>query len=264
MGKKKKEDEQAPGAPMWMATFGDLMSLLLTFFVLLLSFSTMNVEDFNEAMGSLQGALGVMTEAFERIQLVSRDFRRPVSSHYRFIRKGTISTYKVNEDVSLVFKSQDMRNELTDFQESITRYLDSHGMADSVTVDYNEKGVKIRIPGHILFDSAGAEIKRDQKTTDFLQKLVELLKQVQYGISIEGHTDNRIIENEDYDSNWNLSSDRAISVLNYFNQGGIRAERMFAVAKAEHEPFMDNETLRGRKMNRRVEVNLDVSRKFAN
>ena len=76
MARKKKVDEAPAGAPLWMATFGDLMSLLLTFFVLLISFSTIAEHDFNAAMGSLQGALGALRDPHDKISIINRQRSR--------------------------------------------------------------------------------------------------------------------------------------------------------------------------------------------
>jgi chemotaxis protein MotB len=260
MGRKKSEEEQAPGAPMWMATFGDLMSLLLTFFVLLLSFSTIQEADFNNAMGSLQGALGMLTSPHEKINFIIRKFAKPVSYRYRFIRQGEISSFK-RPEVDFEHQKQDYQDSLPDVMEEVTTEARLYGIADLVSVDYYEKGIKIRIPGSVLFEEGTDKLKENEVAYKILDKVIEVVSNLAYGISIEGHTDNKRIETREFDSNWELASARAISVLKYFQDKGIDPRRLSAVSCGEYKPFMDNNTLRGRKLNRRVEINLDVSKK---
>lgn len=248
------------GAPAWMATFGDLMSLLLTFFVLLLSFSTIQVTDFNAAMGSLRGALGMFSDTAHKVWFITRERARPLSYHYRFVRQGRIAGYKTDQEIPLIFMKNEYRNSLTDMVEEITTFSRAQGVADLVSVDYYEKGVKIRLPSVLLFETASARLKDDPRTDAILSKVVELIENLPYGISIEGHTDDTRISTPRYASNWELSSARALSVLRYFERRGIAPERLEAVALGKERPYSDNRTLLGRKLNRRVEINLDVSR----
>lgn len=259
MGKKKSSDEAPVGAPAWMATFGDLMTNLLTFFVLLLSFSTVQQEDFNNAMGSLQGALGLLNSTHESINFIVRTFAKPVSYRFRFVRQGQISSFK-RPEYDLNYQSTEYHDTLTDVVEEITAEAKLYGVADLISVDFHEKGIKIRIPGVILFDESDNKLKDDEKTFKLLDKMIEVINKLPYYVTIEGHTDNKPISSNKFDSNWELASGRAMTVLKYLQSKGVEPKRMAAVSYGEFQPYTDNETLKGRKLNRRIEINFDVSK----
>jgi len=262
MGKKQKQEECPPGAPLWMATFGDLMSLLLTFFVLLLSFATMEESGFKAAMGSIQGALGVLSNPVNQFTVLEKNYTKAVSYHYRFMKIGTITDFKKTQDIKLAYQSETVQNSLTEVADAMTSYATANGLAEMVTVDFHDKGLKIRIPSILLFSQGTDKIKKDKNTLKLLNEIVTLLTSISYGISIEGHTDNTVISNMHFNSNWELSAARALTVLKFLLTKGISPERLKATACGEFQPFMTNTTLKGRKLNRRVEINLDVSQKY--
>jgi len=257
MAKKHKCPECKKGAPAWMVTYGDLMSLLLTFFVLIVSFSSIQEVEFAKAMGSLKGALGSLNLPKTKLKLLRRDEPRPLSNFFRFVRKAEITSrteQKLRYDVK-VYKN---KTELLDFVEEITNYAQKMGISDRVTTDFTEEGFILSINSEFLFESGGADIKVD--AYPFLRKVAALLKNINYGIQVEGHTDNRPISNEKFPSNWELSAGRAISVVKMLIRMGISPERMSAVGYGEYHPKYSNETEEGRKRNRRVEIKIDLSK----
>ncbi|MBN2144227.1 MAG: OmpA family protein, partial [Candidatus Aureabacteria bacterium] len=128
-----------------------------------------------------------------------------------------------------------------------------------LTASVNGNKMAVNLPESLLFKSGNSLLKKDKKTTILLDKLVELFQKVPFPMSIEGHTDNELIATTRYQSNWELSSDRALSVLHYFVEAGISPKRIQAVAHGEFKPRTTNETLHGKKMNRRVEIQVDVT-----
>jgi chemotaxis protein MotB len=112
----------------------------------------------------------------------------------------------------------------------------------------------------LLFEEGNDVLKRDAATEKLLQKVIVLTENLPYSLSIEGHTDDTPISNLEFGSNWELSSNRAIAVLEYFVGQGVVPERLQAVGHGSFKPYASNQTLRGRKLNRRVEINLDVTR----
>ena len=130
MAKKVKQEDAAAGAPMWMVTYGDMMTLLLTFFVLILSFSSIQEAGFKQAMGSLQGALGIL------------DQHEYLMSLGRIMAPDSTFAYMVNSK----------RDTLGD----ITKRLNTIFADENVAIQQDENGVNIVLPAEVLFESGDA------------------------------------------------------------------------------------------------------------
>ena len=229
MAKQQKCPECPAGLPGWLQTFGDLMSLLLCFFVLLLSFSTMKKEDFEKAVGSLQGALGVLPG--EPI------LSSPIKLHVPIVR-GDLT---------------EARPTLKDAKSELEEQVEAEGQQQNVEIIESEDGLTIRIKDNAVFSSGDAEIKRN--ILPLLNKIGGVLARLPNTIEIGGHTDDLPIQNDRFPNNHWLSSARALGVLDVFqNEVGIAAERMTAIGHGEFKPIVDNDTGENRALNRRVEI----------
>ena len=216
-------------APSWLTTFGDLMALLLTFFILLLSFSTTSEEDFQEAVGALQGALGVLDG--EPI------LTSPVELHIPIV-KGDIT---------------EARPTMKDAKAEIEEEVEASGQAENIEVVQGPDGIIIRIKEGVLFGVGDASLQDDFKST--LSRIGSVLNAMDNEVVVEGHTDNVPINTTDFSSNHHLSTGRALKVMDYFvNQVGIEAERLGVAAFGENKPLTSNDTPEGRSENRRVEI----------
>ncbi len=226
---KQKCPECPKGLPGWLATFSDLMSLLLTFFILLLSFSTTKQSDFEKAVGSLQGALGVL--AGDPI------LTSPVKLHVPIVR-GDIT---------------EARPTLKDAKAEIEKQVEAEGQQENVEIIESKDGITIRIKDNAVFASGKADIKAD--ILPLLNKIGGVLARLPNPVEIEGHTDDLPIKNEEFPSNHWLSSARALGVLDVFqNEVGIGAERMTAIGHGEFKPLLNNDSDEHRAANRRVEI----------
>ncbi len=222
MAKKKK----APaGAPAWMCTFADMMSLLLCFFVLILSFATLDEPSFRKVTGSIKDALGarkksMMQEMPQAIRMISPEFE-------------TIP-FHVKEEFEALFQ-KDIESGL-------------------VTVEEDSKGeITLRIKDSLVFDFGSAQIKDDFKP--FLDKLGKIAKDSDATLEVGGHTDNvRVRPGAPFKSNWGLSAARAVEVLEYMAAGhDLPSHRLAIGAYADGRPVAVNDTAEGRSANRRVE-----------
>lgn len=231
MAKPQKCPECPKGLPAWLATFGDLMSLLLTFFILLLSFSTTSEADFEKAVGSLQGALGVLPG--EPIMT------SPIKLNIPIIR-GDIT---------------EARPTLKDAKAEIEKEVEAEGQQENVEIIQSEEGIIIRIKDKALYPSGEANIKAD--FLPLLNKIGGVLARMPNTVEIEGHTDNMPIKNDEFPNNHWLSSSRALGVLDVFrNEVGIGPERLAAIGYGEFKPLVDNDSEEGRAQNRRVEIKI--------
>lgn len=225
-----KEDECPKGLPGWLATFGDLMSLLLTFFVLMLSFSTMEVIKFNHAMGSLRGSLGVFTTDPEMSQPIR--ITMPLA-------RGKVR------------QSENIRKA----SEALQKTLSDEGMEGDVTLTANSSGLVIRIQTPILYELNSADIKGEVK--DILLRIGEILKLLPNETLVQGHTDNLPINRGPYPSNWELSYQRAVNVVRYLiTEGRLVPTRIAAEGYGKFRPILPNTTAKGRAQNRRIEIHI--------
>ena len=226
---KKEKCPACPEMPSWLTTFGDLMALLLTFFVLLLSFSTTSEEDFQEAVGALQGALGVLDG--EPI------LTSPVKLNVPIV-KGDIT---------------EARPTMKDAKAELEEEMEGSGQDENVEVIQGPEGIIIRIKEGVLFPVGAADIRDEFKST--LSRIGAVLNQVENEVVIEGHTDNVPIETDDFINNHWLSAGRAGQVLDYFvNEVGIERTRMGMAGYGDNKPLAENDTFEGRAQNRRVEI----------
>ncbi|MBI1353498.1 MAG: OmpA family protein [Acidobacteria bacterium] len=234
----EEPDDPPAGAPEWMVTFADLMSLLLTFFVLLLSFSNTEVVKFQQMMGSVRDALGLKSELDLSDSPAGHDmmpFENPQAGEGQNDAVGPGQTdptpQEVREKLQEILKDAD---------------LSSKGVALET-----DDGVVMQLSGDLLFNSGAATINPEAR--DLLEKLAEYTLSVDYSMDIVGYTDNVPIATAVYPSNWELSAARAGQAVRYMTERGVAPERLRAIGRADTNPLQSNDTPEGRAANRRVE-----------
>jgi chemotaxis protein MotB len=233
---KKCKCECPECMPEWLATFGDLMSLLLCFFVLLLSMSTMDAKKVEEAIGSLAGALSVL-EGGSQTE-VSRN-RNQIATPIE----------KTQETAKTVNKLSQAIQEFKQFTKG--------GQGPAITLEEGEEGFFIRLPADITFKPGSAEIT-DEDSLLFLKRIALIIKEYlpkNIEIQVKGFTDNvPPPPTSPYSDNWELSAARALSVLKILIKDGVSPKRLSAAAYGEYHPIASNDTPEGRAKNRRVEI----------
>jgi chemotaxis protein MotB len=220
----KKAKKQAAGAPMWMVTFSDLVTLLLTFFVLLLSMANMDEIKFNEASDSLAGAFGVLGS----------------SSQTEVSSRSVVSYSPVDDDfTSRVYRR--LRTKLRELK-----------LNKKIKLVKDRGAVVLRIDEAVLFVTGSSQLQ--DEADPVLRQVAEMIKPLPLNLKIEGHTDD--IGNEI--NNWNLSVDRAVSVLRFFATNElVEVTRMSATGYGSTKPLFPNNSERERALNRRVEFVLE-------
>jgi len=216
------------GRQAWIMTYGDMMSLLLTFFVLLVSFSSLQDRKFHQATRSLQDAFGAQGD---REAAAGTD--DPLVSYLRSVTK----------DPEFLQEVRSMEQAILD-----------QDLAGEVEVRLLDEGVLIELPAPLLFPSGGAKIK--SKAEPILEQLARMFRKFPGDIQVEGHTDNVPINSRRFPSNWELSAARAVAVARNFHGLDIPPTRLSATGYGEFRPVADNETAAGRAANRRVEITL--------
>lgn len=263
---RKKNEEAPKGSPAWMSTFSDLMNLLLCFFVLLFSMSTVDAEKFQQVIASFQSTVSILPNGGASIgegQMVSAGVRQLefLDSYYSEIansktedpndedsKNGTNSVYEQYQEEELK-ESEQMASDVQDA-------VDQAGITDLVDVDFNSEYVQLNLSGAILFETGQAEVMNQAQP--LLDKLGKIL--TKYGdnlIDIEGHTDNVPIHNSKYPSNDVLSMYRALNVADYIRgTTDIDPSHIKSSGRGDYLPIADNSTAEGRALNRRVVIKI--------
>jgi chemotaxis protein MotB len=225
-----KDDEiEELTAPFWMATFSDMVTLLLTFFVMLVAMSEVKVEKFKEALSYFQGRTGVMQhESAVPMAVPSKD-SAPTTVHPTSV-------------------------EMAQRYEELLAYIEANNLSGLVDADLTEDGMHFVINDAAMFQPGQAEIIEPSRT--LLRLIAGLLTDDVQTVVVEGHTDDRPIQTSRFPSNWELSTARAASVVRLLidNPSALPPQRYRSVGMAEHHPVDTNDTPEGRGRNRRVEI----------
>lgn len=215
-----------------MVTYGDMVTQILIFFVLLFALSTINMQKFQAAMQSFQMAVGILRGGAE-IQPVDLS------------GEGDISEVPNADLVAL--------QQLEQMYQRVGEYLQEAGLEGVAVTLMEQRGVVIRFKDQILFDLGKAELRPEARA--ILDKIGRLIAGIPNHVRVEGHTDNWPIHNERYPSNWELSTARATNVVRYLLETThIPPKRLSAAGYGEYRPVASNATAEGRAKNRRVDI----------
>lgn len=266
------DDDGPSGSPAWMATFADLMSLLMCFFVLLLSFAEMDVEKFKQIAGSMKVAFGVQNEfELEDIpkgtSVVATEFSpgqtsdTPIETIQQVSEQITDPSLRVGEgeledseaEELLQQKITALLAETKSDAEKLQEMLEDEVQTGKVDVESDGRTITVRIREQGSFQSGSATLNTD--FVPVMARIRDALTEIPGTISIEGHTDNTPLRGGRFESNWGLSSSRALSVTHeLLREGLLKDDRMMVVGFADTRPFTFNDTVEGRASNRRVEI----------
>ena len=228
---KRKSEEEAADTMKWMVTFSDLITLLLTFFVLLLTMCSLEagkVEQFRTACSEAMGVLleGKYSEVQERIL--------------------TSSKRQIDE------QALKMENVLKQFS-GIKTMLLSEDKGGRLNFKELERGLSIIIRDDLLFGSGKSEI--NPEGISVLRDIGSKFGNFEGKVIVEGHTDNISISTEKFPSNWELSISRAVNIVKFLaEEVGVKPMKMSAVGYADTKPVVSNDTPENRRRNRRVEI----------
>lgn len=157
-------------------------------------------------------------------------------------------------DVERISTLEQELEHLRDARTVLEERLSQEIQDEQVRLSMEEKGLVVTFVAEVLFDSGKAKLKKE--SSNLLGKVATVLEEEvpQHQISIEGHTDNQPIKLSRWKSNWELSTQRALSVLHFLEQQGVNPKRMYAIGYGEYSPVASNDTKAGRGLNRRVEI----------
>lgn len=241
MGRKKRRKSEENSSQGWLTTYSDLMTLLLTFFILLYSFSTLDAMKFKQVASALQSVL----IGQGKVTIFEND-TAPGDTPVDQLLPIPNDEDSNMEDITNFDKVRQMYNKVSDF-------IKEEGLDAEVKIRADKRGVIVDINENILFEPAEANLKYDSK--EILNTVSRLIKQFPNEIVVEGHTDNTPIYSKRYPSNWELSVDRATSVVRYFaEEKNIDPKRLTAAGCGEYRPIAPNDTPEHKSLNRRVNI----------
>ncbi|MDD7794592.1 OmpA/MotB family protein [Clostridium sp. 'White wine YQ'] len=235
MVRKRKNRSGQLSGDEWLGTFSHTIMIILIFFILLFSFSSVS-----------ENKLKGVSEAFKDIvngggtTILSTNQGTPESD------KGSTSKVTTEEDTSSVNTNKQMLNKVNDL-------IKQNNLGSVTEVKSDKRGIIIELKDTIFFESEKADLIPDSKNV--LDKLSTLLSSINNEIIIEGHTDNVPINNYKFSSNWELSSIRAVNIVRYFTEvKKLEPSRFQASGYGEFRPLVDNSTPENRAKNRRVNI----------
>jgi chemotaxis protein MotB len=289
MARKKKEEDQAPSGG-WLSTFADLMNLLLCFFVLLFSMSTVDADKYEQLVTSMSESINIfdgggnavgegafVSSGTDQMISVSQYFNEFEETGEDSDSKEDQSTQQdgdkktdeqqqyssanlTEEQIEAVEEKNynDLKDRTEEIYKGVVESAEKKNVRDDITInmDKDYQYVQISLNGAILFDSGTAEIKKS--TLPLLSKIGDVLKNYDdHMIKIEGHTDNVPISGGQYKNNMWLSTARATEVFEYFvKEKNLSPKSMEPTGRGKYDPIASNDTAKGRAQNRRVEIKI--------
>jgi chemotaxis protein MotB len=274
-------DEDKPGAPLWMATFADLMSLLVCFFVLIISMSEIDVIRYKKVAGSMKDAFGVQQDIVtydipKGTSIIALEFSpgKPEPTVRKIIQQDTVDPTRPSlkignpdnpievqpETLQKLLEEEEERQEQRQQTEAdaavLTELLEEEINEGKIDVETDGPTIIIKIRERGSFTSGSADL--DPGFLPTLDTIGTALGEISGEIVVEGHTDNIPINSVKFPSNFALSAGRAVSVTSVFlNDPNISMDRLSVRGYGEVRPEDTNATRAGRARNRRVEIKIN-------
>lgn len=260
MGRKAKHEDHV-NHEAWAIPYGDLITLLLAFFVVMYAVSSVNEGKMRVLSDAMVVAFGGPPRMIQPIEMGDLAPRRAVREHSVDLMSITRpiphpAGIQADMPMSRVPPKRSSENttnpELLELGEDLERKLAHLVEAGAVRVHSGRDWLEVEIQADILFTSGSAELTPPARKV--IAEISTILAQFTYPLRIEGHTDNLPIQTARFPSNWELSASRAASVVHMLRGGGVQPERMTVAGYGEFRPIESNATADGRNRNRRVTV----------
>ena len=247
MAKKEKKIEIKQGLAEWLGTYGDMVTLLLCFFVLMFASSTQDAEKFAQIAASF---------SHNKIVIMPQQQQGMLTA----LGNGIVQMPEARGESNKEY--EETQKELKQMAEQFKTYFAENNLEDKIEVEQNDRYITLNFKDGILFESGSSDLKPE--AINILSKVAdELLKYPDNNIKIEGHTDNRPINTARFPNNWYLSAARAISVATYFTDyKGFAPTKISTEGYGEYKPKVPNDTPENRSINRMVEIKV-ISKNYS-
>jgi len=253
------------GGANWMDTYGDLVTLLLTFFVLLFSFSTIDAEKWKALVGSFTGVTVIGVEPLSPEIAIEEPIPKigPPILQLRIDEDIDAEEANISEDSSDIEDTalNNTISNLHEIYETLSGYIVIGGIDADIEMIEDEHIIRVIIPDLVFFETGSAVVRPE--AYPILDTVIEMFHKVDHMYSmlrVEGHTDSRPINTAQYPSNWHVSVFRAVNVVEYIREDGrLDTTRLVALGYGEEHPVAPNDTPENMALNRRVEFVVEAS-----
>jgi len=255
--KKSKGNSETRDTTMWMVTFGDLLMLLLTFFVMLLTMSSMDTKTLRSVFSIFKGGVGVME--FSDLGSIKAVDKKGALVNLKAADLSVLEA--LNNRLDKLIASE--RSEPIGSRRTLSNFLDAKtgtsghaalaGLENLLDISEDHRGVVLSIEAEVLFDSGKTSVRSDM--FPLLDTIAKIIRTISNDVLIMGHTDNVPVHPGADISNWELSLYRALNVRKYLTErGAVPTDRVFAGGYGDVRAKYSNETEDGQRKNRRVEI----------
>ena len=241
--RRQRTVEESENVDRWLVSYADFVTLLFAFFVVMYAISSINEGKYRVLSDTLVAAFNTPPKSSQPIQIGKPVTELPTQQS----TPGVTKPIRVEPP-----KVEDQQTRMARIARRVENSLRPLIDREEIKVTYNKLWVEVEIKSSILYSSGSAELELE--AYDPLKKLASVLHKLPNYIDVEGHTDDLPIKNAIYPSNWELSASRAASVVHLFTKEGIPAEHLSAIGFGEFRPVASNDTVEGRRQNRRVKV----------
>jgi chemotaxis protein MotB len=264
MTRRLRRHEDHVNHEAWAIPYGDLVTLLLAFFVVMYAISSVNAGKYRVLSDSLFAAFRGSPRTMNPIQVGqpatgsgSELESAAIQSQLSGQQRSTLAPVPIEggnraDGASSVANRADQHAALAKVADEVARAMDDLVKQNMVVVRRSEFWIEVEIKTDILFPSGSAQL--NPSSTDVIQRLGAALAPFPNSIRVEGHTDNKPIKTVSFYSNWELSAARAGSVVRVLQSRGVAPERLAVIGYGEQRPVQSNDTEQGRNANRRVVV----------
>ena len=228
-----KCEECVPGLPGWMATFSDLVTLLLTFFVLLLSFAKTESAKFEAALGSVRNAFG--GNVLKHGETIHRG-KSPDNAPTMIESEQTVKPFPIDFlTMEGLLDKHEINRESDEVLNTMKKDLKEYSLSENVDIYELPEGIKVRIKDRVLFKKGSIKIQKI--AIEVFDKLVQLLKNKDWNVFVEGHSSPGEVSSDGKQDAFNLSSYRSAGVTRALVRRGVRPEKISSVFYGDTRPF---------------------------
>jgi len=245
--RRRRKQEEPQNHERWLVSYADFITLLFAFFVVMYSISSVNDGKYRVLSDTLVAAFNTPPKSIAPISVGK------TSTSAIMTQDSKISLIDLKPIQSSKAKSLD------DIHEELNESLEEFISDKSIKVTQHENWISVEMDSSIIYTSGSSNLEID--AIPILQNLARILAPLSNNVEVEGHTDNIPINNVFYPSNWELSAARSARVVNLFANSGVDPTRLSAIGFGEFRPLESNETLSGRKQNRRVNIVIRANKK---
>lgn len=244
LDRKKKQHQEEHIDETWLIPYADLLTLLLALFIILFAASQIDSEKYQRIMHSFNDAFTGSISFFNEPDVLPKE-NMPADKLNPYAAKNARQLEREKE-----------AEELLELKDELDKYAEQNGFMGKIETTLHEDQLMIMIRDHALFDSGSAEVKKESR--QLALTIGEMLSEHKdFQIEVSGHTDNVPIHSARFDSNWDLSTARALSFMKILlTNKAIDESRFKAIGYGEFKPVESNDTAEGRAKNRRVEISI--------